>query len=299
MGAMGDSTNTLRRNFELHLGNKKASFGSPYRDIPYSETDESIMDPLQLIDINGDACPEMFFKSKDRTPAFLWGRRDTAFALQTFIPDMRFTNPDTQNYLYCDDARQIGDFNGDGFKEYALIWMLGNAPYTYIYQGGPGWQTTAIGWFEAIYTIDLVYGNPYPIGDVTGDGVDDFALIGGEGPFPDAMVCLFKGDRQFVSTDKPADANANPSSIDVFPNPLTMAVNSLLHIQGQASKPQTVAMRVFDRLGRCVLEREKELMQPGPFQLLLDAVSIPQGVYFVLLKVDGKDIFKSFTVLKN
>jgi hypothetical protein len=111
------------------------------------------------------------------------------------------------------------------------------------------------------------------------------------------MVCLFKGDRTFVSTDKPADADANPSSIDVFPNPITMALNSQLHVQGRATKPQKVGMRVYDRLGRCVLERQKELMQPGPFQLLLDVASIPQGVYFLFLNVEDKKIFKSFTVL--
>jgi hypothetical protein len=279
---------TFQTNWEVHLGNKNATFGAPYRDLTcYSDTTGKNI-PLELVDVNGDRCPEIFYPSQEtQDPLFAWGMCDTLFAAQTFLPTMSFPNPLRNWYNCCVGTYQLGDFNGDGFREYVMEWAMGNVWETWIYRSKPGWNIIPIAMYEAVWIRDNIYPNPYNIGDLNGDGTDEFALISSG---LTSNIWIYKGSKQLVSADRPDDAGMTivPYNFTVHPNPVTSASGGIIHLEGMTDRPQNVEVVITDVLGRTILTKSMALSRSGQFHIPLDVSTFKKGEYIIHLTTDGR-----------
>ncbi len=286
---------------EVHLGNKDARFGAPYADVgPYGLNSGDF--PWYLVDINGDNCPEIFSAAYYVTnPAFCWGKPGAEFQTQTFRYDTSFPNPMPGQYEFI-RMNSAGRFGGSTFTDYIVSWGV---PTSYslvdywIYQSGPGWRHDAVGYIRINAQSDGVY-FPRPIGDVTGDGIDDVALICGEwGGSADSPVWIFRGDRQYRLSDAPGFATPGSPEITLYPNPVTAFDANRVSVRGMLEKPAPVEATVYDLLGRVRLEADRRFDGAGAFQIPIGVETLEAGEYFVRVRIAGKAAVKPLVKLSR
>jgi hypothetical protein len=144
----------------------------------------------------------------------------------------------------------------------------------------------------------------YDIGDVTGDGIDEFARLWYGGPpyaRPEApTVWIYRGDRTLVSArTNHDDASIDGCDVSVFPNPVTTAHSGTLHVQCKTEQPRIADATVTDVLGRIILSQRIDMHHAGPFQFTFDVSRLVEGQYFVLVDFQTKKIIKPVTILSH
>lgn len=275
-------------NLEVHLGNAQAQFGAPYKDITNYQ---DYYNPFQLVDIDGNNCLEIFRYSREAiNPPFAWGKCDVDFPSQTFMPDTTFPNPLPDIFGWGMNISSIGKYNTTGYGEYVILWAVTpiiDGVSCWLYQSGPGWQTKAIAYYGLRVLSDNV-GGPYPLGDVTGDNLDDFALIS-DAYSPDAIrywapVWLYKGDKQYKITGENMSIESDAFSLSVFPNPVTSFDTKQVYVQGILERPTTIELSIVDVLGKEHLSMTKQFDLHGAFQIPIGIERLSQGQYFIVLK---------------
>ncbi len=103
-------------NLEVYLGNAKAEFTAPDWDIR-EDKDWYFSRPTNLVNLNADCCAEIVYPnaSDSSEPAFVWGRPPPPLK---FSPDTVFPNPNKIQLRTCGAFTQVGDVDGDGYRDY-------------------------------------------------------------------------------------------------------------------------------------------------------------------------------------
>ena len=169
----------------------------------------------------------------------------------------------------------------------------------YFYQGGPGFHTKALAYY-GVPADDYLYGAPYPLGDITGDGIDDFALIASYYQSTItrywAAIWLFNGDRKLNPTNAVDQTkDTDEFRLSIFPNPVQRG--GMVSIQGFESSSGKHALTISDALGREVKREDRFLSEEGAFQFQLDVQRIPSGVYYLTVRSPSKRTVKSLTIV--
>ena len=302
-----DGKNIIDRG--IFLGNAQAKYDSiPDRLMTYYKDNLNNNDRIDYTDMNGDGCPEIYYHSDQPYPPFAWGYSGLEFfTIQDFIPHATFTNEEPSILAWANSIDNVGNFSGSGFNDYFVGWavsfqqqILGTS--SFLYRGGPGWQSKAIAYFGNDATVDMVCVPPIPIGDITGDNFDDFALITGYYNPTEfrywPTVWLFKGDKTLTQTS----VDYKPSTPDDFhmiilPNPVFVGKDNKVSIRGDSPEIGDITLTLFDILGREIKKYNKELYQKGAFQFQINVIDLRPGIFYIDVRSKTKRTTNTLTIL--
>jgi len=293
-------------NFNIYLGNRLAKYDKP--DYEWMEGEQWYFSPdFTIANLNADCCDDIIYTRFNDTlssPYIAWGI-EPPFP-PSFEPDTTFPNTWPEYYKYAAQVVQLGDIDGDGYKDYCITWkdtFYGSGVDILFYWGGPGWQPTPRSYIGLLLIRDKVEPYPIPIGDITGDGLDDFALIlGFNDPslwrrFPTVM--LYKGERRFGPTSV---KNILPSDkdllLDVYPNPVSQQDKESISIVLTSSGERTIDVFMYDSMGRKKAVLSNAVVNTGSNILTLPVSGFSPGMYFLVLTYGEKTSVKPLTVIR-
>lgn len=245
-------------------------------------------------DLNNDGRDDLV-SDGDEVYSIRWGSENLS---QT--GDFELTNPCSLPWSEWEPVG-IGDVNGDGIadlgvvEEYCSNNFWGN---TSIYLGSR-WMTASPRYtFWGRQTPSEIIGHRVVagIGDVNGDGVDDFALGGFNSDFVG-----FRGRAVVVAGDSNVHAPLSDTApaiveglnLTTFPNPF----NSTLSISLSIPLHQAVTVSLYDLLGR-----EVDVIHRGRLESVTISYAAPanlsSGVYFVRAATGTQTVMQKVVLLK-
>ena len=190
-----------------------------------------------------------------------------------------------------------GDFNRDGYTDLILgqpipSFLAGNV---FIYLGSrqmDGKYDIAIHDYDLQGYVAEVFGLAVTnVGDMNGDGVDDFAASAklGVDPFDVGEVFIFSGDSSIPTGVKDGKNNL-PRSFELFqniPNPFKQSTEIGFQLKLNV-RPENVRLEVYNLLGQKVRALVDERGKAGERTVLWDGKDemgnwMPSGVYFYKL----------------
>jgi hypothetical protein len=84
------------------------------------------------------------------------------------------------------------------------------------------------------------------------------------------------------------------TSVNVYPNPSNGIANVAVNLNNEA----TVAITVYNSLGKVVLTELPTSQSAGDSNYVLDMGALSNGVYFVNVNVNGKNEIRKVSILK-
>jgi hypothetical protein len=281
--------------WDLFLGNREGTPSAPYRmlrsDTGWSPEKDGVS---AIFDVNGDGIDDIIDGEEHRNygdPLVFLGSNELS---ENIEPNDSIPNPWPVQYgiVGARSIHPVGDMNGDGTRDLLISWatyFYGTASLYYLYPMRPGGLVREhSGHIGMIPEDDWVINGAYDIGDVNGDGYDDFAVCGRGGAEPPTIgwwytrrftICL--GARNLSTAVRPL-ASTQTLSTELFPNPAlggTPAVT--LRLRSPASG--TVTVEILDTLGR-LIHRQEEDAFAVPTDMSLPISGLRPGNYFVLLR---------------
>jgi hypothetical protein len=283
----------------VYLGNKEAKYGEPDRVIPQVIS-------FNFADINGDNCADFIEVGPGYYPRVIWGN---AVVPDIFVCDTVIQNPSVDVFDANMRATQMGDMDGDGIKDYFLTWdvpLIYNGLANFFYRGGKDWNNRATAYFAIMVGVDRCYFNaePFDIGDVTGDGLTDVAIIAHAFPPPSGDI-MFNGIRIYrgakyldgVSPMAVDDAKSLSFKITAFPNPLKRSSEQII-LDMKLPCSGTLNVRIYDMLGRELYQKEAEIPATGSYVQALPYSFPSAGIYFVQINIGDRFVVKPVSVVE-
>ncbi|MFZ1685549.1 MAG: FlgD immunoglobulin-like domain containing protein [Candidatus Zixiibacteriota bacterium] len=184
-------------------------------------------------------------------------------------------------------AKPGGDLNGDGYDDLITSYPLESSSFSYvdIFYGGPSVDSIPDlrinVWEMPEYLLKFGMGIA-GLGDVNGDGVNDFSASGVDA-YGHGVVYIFSGNKSGTAVD--SDDNFGlPSTFSLhpaYPNPF----NPSTTISFDLPKRAEVKLIVFDLLGREVRKLVDQEMAAGAHSVKWDGTNeagkaVASGVYF-------------------
>ncbi len=105
-----------------------------------------------------------------------------------------------------------------------------------------------------------------------------------------ALLMHLNGTNQWLQVNEPTDCLLN---VAVFPNP----VNHKATVRFSIREAQTVSVRVFDAIGKVMLEGKPIKLNPGNHQIEVDITGLPIGLY--LFSISSEIASKTIKVVKK
>ncbi|MCI0330363.1 MAG: FG-GAP-like repeat-containing protein [candidate division Zixibacteria bacterium] len=238
----------------------------------------------------------------------------------TGIPFVYFGGPvlDTLPDLSLDHIAFVyasaGDINHDGYQDLLTGDPRGTnflTGYVYVYFGGPNMDNRAD---VIIDEADLPIPAPdfgqalAGVGDVNGDGVDDF-IVGAEEGIADStdrgQVWVFAGDSDLISTDVEEIPSPRPifeSRLEQnYPNPFNS--QATIEYDLKAPRPLPVRLVIYDLLGRTVRILVNETQRTGRYRVTWDGKdesgrNVASGVYLYQLRAGNYSETKKLVLIK-
>ena len=297
-------------NYGIFLGNPSSSFRStPDKIFQNMPNQSSLSGSIFYLDMNGDGCSEIFFGGDQPYPPFVWGRCGQDFLTkQNFLPDTVFTNEEPNMFIFATSFTSIGKFLGSGYKDYVICWSVSFQQQViggscFLYRGGPGWQPEGIAYYGIQNDLDRVYSQPIPLGDITGDGLDDFALTSGYYSPTNtryyAPIWFFKGDKTLIRTAvEPVPSISDNCNLEIFPNPIFLNNNNTISVKGSLKGDNKVSLSMYDIFGRLVKNDSKNDLMKGEFRFQLDIRNTPSGLYYISVRSENNSIVKIVSIVK-
>ena len=196
-----------------------------------------------------------------------------------------------------EDAIPLGDVNADGYNDFAftetgrsvLALFLGN----YQVSSEPAWVLHARGGPPYLPAITAAAG----LGDVNGDGIDDFAL-GAKSDDVDGtrgQVVVLSGDPTMrVGVEEPGTALPQAFTLSAFPNPFNSATTIRLAVPGGVPQAE---LKIVNLLGQTVAARTLAL-SGGQTEWHWDAGPQASGLYFVMAEAGPYQTTQKLMLLK-
>jgi hypothetical protein len=196
----------------------------------------------------------------------------------------------------------IGDFNDDGYQDFLGLTDASNNAWWgqfCVYLGysrlNPNPVVTIRGRQQPYNLIGPI--SAAGLGDVNGDGVDDF-IVGATHADFDGMrgkAMVFAGDPSYrVSVNPNVSFVPDEISIDAYPNPF----NPTTTLSFSLTTVSEVEWVVHDVLGREVMRENLGLLAAGQHSFLVDGSEWASGIYFATLRTNLKTMSVKLAVVK-
>jgi hypothetical protein len=203
-----------------------------------------------LIDANADGSDDLYISCGDSAYIYLGGP-----GLFGGEPGIILPTPASVYDGFFYGASEIGDITGDGYGDYALRLGAGKTLYLAVYPGnenGIGYDRAAVAYKDWSLAALGPPGACAPVGDMNGDGVNDFAAGAayGEFGFNEGYFAIYSGDTALHPTgveDSPS-MTESPTLAPNYPNPFTTSTT----LTFTASPGSSVKLDIQDLLGRHV-----------------------------------------------
>ncbi len=250
-------------------------------------------------DINYDGYPDIFVDyiddfSPDSLSFLYWGGPNI-----DSIPDITIA-------IRSQKARIAGDVNHDGYNDLITGFASEFSSYGFanIFFGGPAMDSIAdvhIDGRSMTGYVNYFAHEVTGLGDINGDGIDDFAIATLQGPYPPPMILLYSGWNG--GTDVPYDYQPGlPSGFTLaqnYPNPF----NPSTTIEFDVPRRSAVTLSVFNILGQEVRRLIDNSLAAGTYRLEWDGKTsggqdAGSGVYFYKLTSGDVVISKKMVLLR-
>jgi hypothetical protein len=247
---------------------------------------------FNLVDANADGKADIAFGYSNLT-YFICGRSDSV----SHTPDLVLTNP--ESYIlgaYQFQAVNIGDINGDGKNDFALLTNLGVGGCLVVYLGGPTPEPVAARCLSFVISSSCAIAQ---LGDINGDGINDFGFgapfnVLGVPPQDGGFVIL-SGDTTLVTSVR----HDLPLPIEValsqnFPNPF----NPSTTIRYSLPHRSDVSLVVYNMLGQQVAILAQGEEDAGFHEAQFDGSGLASGVYYYRLQMSGQSVTKRLLLIR-
>jgi hypothetical protein len=241
---------------------------------------------LDLIDANADGRMDVCISNHDSV--YIYFATDDGFRPD---PGRILPKPAAVYDCFLSGTCEIGDITADGYPDYTVHLSYGTTGFITVYPGdehGIGYDRAAVAYLYGTSSLGWP-GSCTPVGDINGDGVNDFAAgapFTGFG-YQDGYFAVYSGDTTLHPTavEGPAVSPAVFSLSPAYPNPSTSTTTLLCEIPRAGS----IAIDVRDLLGRHRRTLVDGLASSGPMQVVWDGsddagVPVPPGIYVVTLQ---------------
>ncbi len=248
-------------------------------------------------DINGDGYPDIYVDYQDDLSpdslSFLYRGGPNIDS----IPDVIFP-------IRSQKARLAGDVNHDGYNDLITGTATSFLGYANIYFGGPNIDSVPdvhldmndfTGYLSA-FAHEIA-----GVGDINGDGIDDFAISSLQGSSSPPIIFLYSG--WDGGNDVPYDYQPGlPSGFTLsqnYPNPFNPATT----IEFEVPRRSEVILSIFNVLGQEVRRLVDNSLPAGTYRLEWDGKAsngheVGSGVYFYRLTSGDVTLSKKMVLLR-
>ena len=243
---------------------------------------------FDVADVNVDGSADISVSANPDTTLVFFGRPDSILP----TPGLFITNPDHQLYGGMDKAVDVGDVTHDGRKDFVITTGGGTFACVLLYVGSHTPASLPIASRCKGFVTDA-FQTVWNVGDVTGDGVEDFGGGAPHDPIPElpqpGYFVIFRGDSNYI-TDVPKEQTLPllPGISQNYPNPFNPGTT----IQYRLTERAFVHLIVYDQLGREIVRLVGSDQEPGEHRVGWDGkdrngIVVSSGVYYYRLMIDG------------
>jgi len=267
----GDSLVTNQPNFVLNVPHSSSKISS-----------------FILPDFNGDGINDLYITNKQRL----------------YFGSAQF---DTTNYLQFDvnfeeDGGYIGDINKDGYSDMELgdsyhLNSLGEMVGASKIYFGSSTPDTTVDYFLEGETKWGGFGSGSTLGDLNGDGYDEFYIIARGYPayeHPLGKIYVYSMKKFIVGVKEKEVLPFTFSLEQNYPNPF----NPSTTIEYQIPKSGIVKITVYNMLGQKVKTLVNTFKTAGKYQVEFNAVNLPSGIYIYKMQAGNFAEVKKMLLLK-
>ncbi len=296
-----------RMSWFIFLGNKDASYGESDKVIHLGTYSKYGLwfQGIDCVDINADGCMDIFEDGYNGfcNPRFVWGGKVLP---DDFVGDTVIQNPNCTYFLPY-NATQMGDMDGDGSRDYFITWcdyLINDGWANLFYRGGKDWNNKATACFAFIEVVSKFAIDPYDIGDVTGDGLSDVAVIAHDIGPPNGDpyfngICIYRGAKYLdgvspMSTDEIMDRSFK---LNVFPNPIQKS-SGRMTLDMNLPEAGLLDIRICDVFGREIFLKPFQVASAGAYVRQL-VINFPcSGVYLMQTGITGHVTVRTLSVVE-
>jgi hypothetical protein len=253
---------------------------------------------MQIIkDVNGDHKDDILMFSYGNFYPYYYGNSILygSFPIDT-IPRVGLN---TQNSIIRLDVPVISlDYNKDGYNDFmgqcGAGWLEARVWYGRYNMNIGGYEVPKKRWGGGYDDFGTLIGR---VGDVNGDGIEDFCIgTSPGGSCVNGNVLIFKGDTLYRdSTTGVKDEFTEPNDFHLssaYPNPF----NNQVRINYYIGKESDVTIHITNTIGEEIQHITKGTLHPGNYYEQIDMTGKASGVYFISLRaVKGNTIIYSKT----
>jgi hypothetical protein len=277
---------------DIYYGKSGWNFNKNNYDQRFDASNTGISDVnwFNLLDVNGDGKADISVINSSISACFFYGQSDSV----RIKPNMVIQS-DTAvgSFFYC-PAIDIGDINGDGKRDFALLSTDGGPDVCInVFLGGPfpSKQSMAVRCRGGV-DQGTAFQNISPLGDINGDGINDFAA---SAPYDflldilpqDGYVVILRGDTTLV-TSVPTPNKLVPTSDELkqnYPNPF----NPSTTIEYTLQKQEYVSIKIYDITGKEITSLVNSEQNAGNYRVIWNGktdrgTTVASGVYFYQLR---------------
>jgi hypothetical protein len=271
--------------------------GDPMDTIPDLSFEENIGASIWgggIGDVNCDGYPDFVIQQwmpdSSRSYGYLYLGGDDVDDIPDYILENHFGE-----LWGLDDYVTHGDYNGDGYDDFAVHTgnpSIGDLIYIYL---GSHWFNPVPDAMVTEYSNIYDYGAMLSSGDVNGDGRDEILVTAPNYPwFMQGRVYLYTGPEEWIDYGagvEPGELPHHPGWFKLnqnYPNPF----NASTTIHFEIGKPSTVTLTIYDLKGNTIRELiSGQKMLPGGFNVSWAGRNeqnqpVSSGIYLLEFRVD-------------
>ena len=288
---------------DVYYGSTNWLFNKNHYDKHYDSDNPlfNYVSSYSIADINADGIKDIAFPSDSNKIYFIFGRRDSLSSFPDFSIK-RDTN-DYDSFTYVGPVINIGDINNDRKEDFVIKAYSGGEYCLHLFLGNEVLQTQRVA-VRCKSGVNYAYDVVVPVGDVNGDGVNDFASVAPNNLFPpnDGYFVIFSGDSGYVVTSIEQNSYQLPQEFRLkqnYPNPF----NPSTTIEYSVQESGNVVLKIYDAIGKEIKTLVNQSQVSGDYKIVWDGTDssgekVSSGIYFYRLQIDNTTITKKAVYIK-